>query len=100
MNFSFLLVLVALYSQPISGKEDSPKVQIGIKKRVENCSQKTRKGDFVHVHYSVNLINFAIGNILLIHILSVRRVRCKMAQNLIAVTHAERRLHLHLAQIK
>lgn len=29
------------------------KLQIGIKKRVENCEQKAQKGDLVHVHYTV-----------------------------------------------
>lgn len=30
------------------------KLQIGIKKRVENCTTKTRKGDLVHIHYTVS----------------------------------------------
>lgn len=29
------------------------KLQIGIKKRVENCEMKAQKGDLVHVHYTV-----------------------------------------------
>lgn len=32
------------------------KLQIGIKKRVENCTIKTRKGDLVHMHYTVSNI--------------------------------------------
>lgn len=32
---------------------DAQKLQIGIKKRVENCTYKTRKGDLVHIHYTV-----------------------------------------------
>lgn len=31
------------------------KLKIGIKKRVENCEQKTRKGDIVHMHYTGKL---------------------------------------------
>lgn len=31
------------------------KLQIGIKKRVENCEIKAQKGDLVHMHYTVNL---------------------------------------------
>lgn len=31
------------------------KLKIGIKKRVENCSAKTRKGDLVHIHYTVGI---------------------------------------------
>lgn len=30
------------------------KLQIGVKKRVENCTVKTRKGDLVHIHYTVS----------------------------------------------
>lgn len=30
------------------------KLQIGIKKRVENCEIKAQKGDVVHIHYTVN----------------------------------------------
>lgn len=29
------------------------KLQIGIKKRVENCEMKAQKGDLVHIHYTV-----------------------------------------------
>uniref|UniRef100_A0A7G3AI22 peptidylprolyl isomerase n=1 Tax=Lutzomyia longipalpis TaxID=7200 RepID=A0A7G3AI22_LUTLO len=31
------------------------KLKIGIKKRVENCVQKTKKGDLVHMHYTGTL---------------------------------------------
>lgn len=46
---------------PVSGEEsvDDKKVaprklQIGIKKRVENCERKSRKGDLLHIHYRVS----------------------------------------------
>lgn len=29
------------------------KLQIGVKKRVENCTQRTKKTDLVHIHYVV-----------------------------------------------
>lgn len=29
------------------------KLQIGIKKRVENCEMKAQKGDLLHMHYTV-----------------------------------------------
>lgn len=32
---------------------DGQKLQIGVKKRVENCTQKAKKGDLVHIHYTV-----------------------------------------------
>ncbi|XP_017782290.1 PREDICTED: peptidyl-prolyl cis-trans isomerase FKBP2 [Nicrophorus vespilloides] len=30
---------------------DDRKLQIGVKKRLLNCETKTKKGDFLHVHY-------------------------------------------------
>ncbi|EDV43234.1 uncharacterized protein Dana_GF18389 [Drosophila ananassae] len=32
-----------------------PKVTIGVKKRVENCTRKAKSGDLVHVHYKGSL---------------------------------------------
>jgi hypothetical protein len=29
------------------------KLQIGVKKRVDNCQVKSKKGDFLHMHYKV-----------------------------------------------
>jgi len=29
------------------------KLQIGVKKRVENCERKSSKGDILHIHYRV-----------------------------------------------
>uniref|UniRef100_A0A8R1I2P3 peptidylprolyl isomerase n=1 Tax=Caenorhabditis japonica TaxID=281687 RepID=A0A8R1I2P3_CAEJA len=33
------------------------KLQIGIKKRAENCEQKSRKGDQLHMHYTGTLLD-------------------------------------------
>jgi hypothetical protein len=30
------------------------KLQIGVKKRVDNCQVKSKKGDFLHMHYKVH----------------------------------------------
>lgn len=35
---------------------DAQKLQIGIKKRAENCTQKTKKSDLIHIHYTVRAI--------------------------------------------
>jgi hypothetical protein len=35
-------------------KKSVKKLQIGIKKRVENCSVKSRKGDKLSMHYTVS----------------------------------------------
>lgn len=29
-------------------------LQIGIKKRMENCTAKSKKGDLLHLHYNVS----------------------------------------------
>ncbi|KAK9695260.1 Arrestin (or S-antigen), C-terminal domain [Popillia japonica] len=34
-----------------SENKDSKRLQIGIKKRPKNCSDKSKKGDLLHVHY-------------------------------------------------
>lgn len=49
---SLFLILSALIA--LSLVVDAQKLQIGIKKRIENCSYKTGKGDLVHIHYTVN----------------------------------------------
>lgn len=36
-------------------KEPSGKLQIGIKKRVENCERQAQKGDSLHMHYRGSL---------------------------------------------
>ena len=35
-------------------KKKVTKLQIGVKKRVENCERKSRKGDILHMHYTVS----------------------------------------------
>jgi hypothetical protein len=47
----FICLLIAVSAQ---SKESKPKkLQIGIKKRVENCSMKSKRGDLLHMHYTV-----------------------------------------------
>uniref|UniRef100_A0A1L8DTX8 peptidylprolyl isomerase n=1 Tax=Nyssomyia neivai TaxID=330878 RepID=A0A1L8DTX8_9DIPT len=46
------LAFVVLALHEVSGEA---KLKIGIKKRVENCTQKTKKGDLVHMHYTGTL---------------------------------------------
>ncbi|XP_018421178.1 PREDICTED: peptidyl-prolyl cis-trans isomerase FKBP2 [Nanorana parkeri] len=48
-----LLVLFLL--PPAFCKEGSKKLQIGVKKRVENCPIKSRKGDTLNMHYTGKL---------------------------------------------
>lgn len=35
-------------------KEKVKKLQIGVKKRVDNCTLKSRRGDLLHMHYAVS----------------------------------------------
>lgn len=49
-----LILFVVLTLVVASLAED--KLQIGIKKKVENCEKKSRKGDRLHMHYTVRLI--------------------------------------------
>lgn len=65
---SFLLFILPLIIIAVtcSGKEKEKedgggggakvtKLQIGVKKRVENCKTRSRKGDVLHVHYTGTL---------------------------------------------
>ena len=45
------LVLLALTSLAMGETKKVTKLQIGVKKRVENCEQKSRKGDKLSMHY-------------------------------------------------
>nr|XP_014090010.1 peptidyl-prolyl cis-trans isomerase FKBP2 [Bactrocera oleae] len=52
MKFFIILLTLTVISLNAFAKEDSkPTIKIGIKKRVENCEVKARKGDTIHVHY-------------------------------------------------
>ena len=61
----YLLLAVALMSlltEVVHGDEKK-KLQIGIKKRVDNCPIKSRKGDVLNMHYTVGvqcIIHFSI----------------------------------------
>lgn len=52
-----MVLVVTLMSIPmalVQGAEKK-KLQIGIKKRVDNCPIKSRKGDVLNMHYTVSL---------------------------------------------
>nr|XP_034955031.1 peptidyl-prolyl cis-trans isomerase FKBP2 isoform X1 [Zootoca vivipara] len=48
------LALCAVFSL-VLGTEGKRKLQIGVKKRVDNCPIKSRKGDVLHMHYTGKL---------------------------------------------
>eukprot|EP00090_Calanus_glacialis_P018159 TRINITY_DN2816_c0_g1_i1.p1 TRINITY_DN2816_c0_g1~~TRINITY_DN2816_c0_g1_i1.p1 ORF type:complete len:136 (-),score=51.93 TRINITY_DN2816_c0_g1_i1:154-561(-) len=49
-------VVLSMLSMVCLGQEKKvTKLQIGVKKRVENCEMKSRKGDTLHMHYTGTL---------------------------------------------
>ncbi|KAF4077307.1 hypothetical protein AMELA_G00206610 [Ameiurus melas] len=48
------MTLMTLLTEVVNGSEKK-KLQIGIKKRVENCPIKSRKGDVLNMHYTGRL---------------------------------------------
>ena len=53
----FFLLAVTLVSLCAVRGADKKKLQIGIKKRVENCPIKSRKGDVLNMHYTVSAMH-------------------------------------------
>jgi peptidylprolyl isomerase/FK506-binding protein 2 len=59
LSFTVFLFLVVLSTfDSTLGVDDKnakakKKLQIGVKKRVDNCQVKSKKGDFLHMHYKV-----------------------------------------------
>jgi peptidylprolyl isomerase/FK506-binding protein 2 len=53
-NMSKYLIVVALLLMIIVNTLAEDKLQIGIKKKVDNCEKKSKKGDRLHMHYTVN----------------------------------------------
>lgn len=61
MNFVLIILCaVSIYLTLLGAAEEDKsqpsvkkKLQIGIKRRVDNCQIKSKKGDFLHMHYTV-----------------------------------------------
>ncbi|CAG0895660.1 unnamed protein product [Cyprideis torosa] len=51
----FMFVLVSIAEEDATAKS-SAKLQIGVKKRVDNCPVRSKKGDFLHIHYTGRLV--------------------------------------------
>jgi FK506-binding protein 2 len=49
----YLIAIVVLMMVIVNTLAEE-KLQIGIKKKVDNCEQKSKKGDRLHMHYTVN----------------------------------------------
>ena len=50
-----LFIALCLVAMVIGKESKTKKLQIGIKKRVENCTVKSKRGDLLHMHYTVTL---------------------------------------------
>lgn len=61
--FLFAIGFVCLQLASVCAAEGA-KLKIGIKKRVENCETKTKKGDLVHIHYTVSFQQFILYKML------------------------------------
>ncbi|KAK6305463.1 peptidyl-prolyl cis-trans isomerase FKBP2-like [Coregonus clupeaformis] len=55
MRLCLLFVVTLVSLAPAVRGSDKKKLQIGIKKRVDNCSIKSRKGDVLNMHYTGKL---------------------------------------------
>lgn len=49
------------------------KLQIGVKRRIDNCRIKSKKGDFLHMHYTV-YINYTFKLVWTIIFLAIFKV--------------------------
>lgn len=83
---------------------DKKKLQIGIKKRVDNCPIKSRKGDVLNMHYTVSvqiiiqiIINVKISICLVINCVLICRGNWKMGQNLTVASQGISPSPSHLA---
>jgi hypothetical protein len=52
-TLAFLVVCLAALAS-LAAADSKKKLQIGVKKRVEDCKMRSRKGDFLHMHYTVS----------------------------------------------
>ncbi len=54
--FALLLLVLAVHFSPRAeaSSEKKKQLQIGVKKRVENCEQRSRRGDLLSMHYTVS----------------------------------------------
>lgn len=52
VTFFLFAICVAALASTVAA-DSKKKLQIGVKKRVEDCKIRSRKGDFLHMHYTV-----------------------------------------------
>lgn len=55
----FVLIFMSIISHVVVADSDTPKkLLIGVKKRPDDCPVKSRKGDMLHMHYTVGTLTF------------------------------------------
>lgn len=52
LRWVFIIAFLALSWSDAESAE--PKLQVGVLKRAEECTNKARRGDLLHMHYTVN----------------------------------------------
>lgn len=87
---STVLLLFLVVSQTLVVADGgSEKLRIGVKKRVENCEMRSKKGDRLSMHYTVSdRTLYIVGHAHNMYLV-ICRVHLRMAQNLIVVYHAK-----------
>lgn len=64
MRLSWVLTILSICLSALAtatGAEGKRKLQIGVKKRVDHCPIKSRKGDVLHMHYTVGIRVWVLG---------------------------------------
>ena len=50
----FIPLAILVVASVDQAEADKKKLQIGVKKKVENCERRSKKGDTLHMHYTVS----------------------------------------------
>lgn len=56
------LCLASLFLVMVFEVDGIDKLQIGVKKRVDDCNNRSKKGDRLHMHYTVGVAAMCGGN--------------------------------------
>lgn len=57
----FVLVFMSVISPIVIANSAPKKLQIGVKKRPSECPMKSKKGDLLHMHYTVTILEDLIN---------------------------------------
>ena len=50
----FIALAIFVFASVNQAEANKKKLQIGVKKKVENCERRSKKGDTLHMHYTVS----------------------------------------------